>query len=148
MKTSTKLGLATLVCAAIGGVVAAVAQDSTSVSRPAPSFQFGGTGVKTEIGELKASGAYGDFTKGMHGTFIKMPAGFVSPLHTHTEDYFGIVIQGVAVNTQNGKNDAELPVGSYWLQKGKEPHVTKCVSKTDCLFFIYQPGKFDYVPTK
>ena len=118
---------------------------TTSVSRPAASFVFGPTGVKTEIGELKAAPAYGDLTHGMHGTFIRMPAHFVSPLHTHTEDYFGVVIEGVGVNTQQGGEDKALPVGSYWLQKGKEKHVTKCVSDTDCLFFIYQPGKFDYL---
>ena len=45
---------------------------------------------KTEVGELKAGPAYGDFNKGRHGTFIRMPAKFVSPLHYHTADYFGI----------------------------------------------------------
>lgn len=149
MKSAIKLALAAFAFGAATSTAAVNAQDfNTSVSRPAATFQFGGTGVKTEIGELKAAGAYGDFSKGKHGTFIRMPAGFVSPLHTHTEDYFGVVIQGVGVNTQAGKNTANLPVGSYWLQKGGEKHVTKCVSKTDCLFFIYQPGKFDYVPAK
>lgn len=138
-----------ITASALAGAAIVQAQDvHTSVSRPAPTFLFGPTGVKTDVGELKASGAYGDFTKGMHGTFIKMPAHFVSPLHTHTEDYFGIVIQGTGVNTQVGQADVQLPVGSYWLQKGQEKHVTKCVSDTDCLFFIYQPGKFDYVPAK
>lgn len=136
------LGLAV----AAAGVFAQAA--TTSVSRPAATFQFGPTGVKTEIGELKASPAYGDLSKGMHGTFIKMPARFVSPLHTHTEDYFGIVIEGVGANTQEGGQDVALPAGSYWLQKGKERHVTKCVSETDCLFFIYQPGRFDYLPAQ
>ncbi len=150
MKLVTRMAAAAIL--AIGSAVGAAhvgAQDTNkSVSRPAPTFQFGPTGVKTEIGELKASPAYGDLSTGMHGTFIKMPARFVSTLHTHTEDYFGVVIQGIGVNTQEGKPDVSLPVGSYWLQKGKEKHVTKCVSDTDCLFFIYQPGKFDYVSAK
>ena len=122
--------------------------DRTSVSTPADKITFGPTGVKTEVGELKAGPAYGNLGKGKHGTFIRMPAGFVSPLHTHTEDYFGIVLAGTGVNTQNGKNDVPLPPGSYWFQRGKEKHVTKCVSSTECLFFIYQPGKFDYVLAK
>lgn len=134
-----------LVAASIS-VSAALAADSISV--PSSTLKFGPTGVKTKIGELMAGPAYGDLGKGPHGTFIHMPAGFVSAPHTHTDDYFGIVIQGVAVNTQqNGANDVKLPVGSYWFQKGKEVHVTKCVSTTQCLFFIYQNGKFDYVPT-
>jgi hypothetical protein len=150
MKYTVKTAVAaTLAIAIAAGAAHVSAQDpSVSVSRPAPTFLFGPTGVRTDIGELKASPAYGDLNKGMHGTFIKMPARFVSPLHTHTEDYFGVVIQGVGVNSQEGKPDVNLPVGSYWLQKGKEKHVTKCVSDIDCLFFIYQPGKFDYVPAK
>jgi beta-alanine degradation protein BauB len=150
MNSISKLATASAIAiGALAGTAIALAQGTdVSVSRPTPTFLFGPTGVKTEIGELKASPAYGDLGKGQHGTFIKMPAKFVSPLHTHTEDYFGVVIQGIGVNTQEGKQDVQLPVGSYWLQKGKEKHVTKCVSDTDCLFFIYQPGKFDYVPAK
>jgi hypothetical protein len=67
-----------------------------------------------------------------------MPAGFVSPVHTHTEDYYAVVVEGVG----------PLPVGSYWFQRGEEAHVTQCLSETDCLFFIVQPGKFDYLSEK
>ena len=148
MKLASKIAkVALLTVGVAAGALGSLAQDDIheSVSRPASTFVFGPTGVKTDIGELKAAGAYGDLSKGMHGTFIRMPAHFVSALHTHTEDYFGIVIQGIGVNTQPGKADVELPVGSYWLQKGQEKHITKCVSDTECLFFIYQPGKFDYL---
>lgn len=151
MNLASKLAFAAVVAISVtAGALVSEAQDDvhTSMARPASTFVFGPTGIKTDIGELKAAGAYGDLSKGMHGTFIKMPAHFVSALHTHTEDYFGIVIQGVGVNTQPGKADVELPAGSYWLQKGQEKHVTKCVSDADCLFFIYQPGKFDYVLAK
>ena len=74
-----------------------------------------------------------------------MPAGFVSPVHTHTEDYWGVVISGVAVNGTPGSQDVQLPVGSYWFQKGGERHVTRCISPNECIFFISQHGKFDYV---
>jgi hypothetical protein len=77
-----------------------------------------------------------------------MPANYVSPLHNHTADYFAVVIEGVVVNTQPGNADVPLRVGSYYFQKGRENHVTKCISDTDCLLFIYQPDKFDYVPAK
>lgn len=138
----------TLAIGIAAGAAHVSAQDiNTFVSRPAPTFLFGPTGVETEIGELRASPAFGNLSKGVHGTFIKMPGRFVSPRHT-PEDYFGVVIQGVGVNTQEGKPDVKLPVGSNWLQKGEEQHVTKCVSETECLFFIYQLGKFDYVPAK
>lgn len=147
--TVRKLACVLLSLTAIAGpALAQPAADRTSVSIPANKINFLPTGVKTEVGELFAGPAYGDFSKGMHGTFIRMPARFVSPLHNHTEDYFGVVISGVGVNTQPGKEEVKLYAGSYWFQRGGENHVTKCVSTTDCLFLIYQPGKFDYVPAK
>jgi hypothetical protein len=120
----------------------------SSVSLPADQVQFGPTGVKTDIGELMAGPAFGDLSKGQHGTFIRMPAGFVSPVHTHTEDYLAVVISGVGANGLAGSADVALPAGSYWFQRGEEAHVTKCLSTEDCLFFIYQPGEFDYVTTE
>lgn len=117
-----------------------------SVSVPVTQLKYGATGVKDGAQrELMASPAYGDLSKGPHGTFIRMPAGFVSHTHIHTGDYWGVVISGVAVNGKAGSPDVNLPAGSYWFQKGGEPHVTKCVSPNECLFFISQSGKFDYV---
>jgi hypothetical protein len=95
-------------------------------------------------GELQAAPAYGDLKQGPHGTFIKMPAGYVSPAHTHTEDYWAVVVSGVMVNGKPGSPDVPLPAGSYFLQKSGELHVTKCTSKEGCVFFVNQCGKFDY----
>lgn len=136
--------------AALGlGLVAGVAlaqSNQPSVNKPVTQLQYAGTGVKDASGkELLASGAYGDLGKGPHGTFIRMPAGFVSHAHIHTGDYWGVVIAGVAANGKPGTADVPLPTGSYWFQKGGELHVTKCLSPNECLFFISQGGKFDYV---
>ena len=140
---------------ALGSSGLALAQDAAhpvhegpSVSTPAAQIKFLGSGVKTDKGELEAGPAYGDLQHGRHGTFIHMPHGFVSPVHTHTEDYFGVVIKGVGANPLPGGKIIPLAAGSYWFQKGEEAHVTQCVSDEDCLFFIVQPGKFDYVPMK
>ncbi len=145
----TTIALALVSAMTVAGIAAAQAPGNRmSLSIPAGKIAFGPTGVKTEVGELLAGPAYGDLAKGAHGTFIRMPAHFVSPLHSHTEDYLAVVISGVGVNTQPGNADVPLPVGSYWFQRGGENHVTKCVADTDCLFFLYQPGKFDYVTAK
>lgn len=143
--------LATAFCAATATAGFAenhITHEGPSVSIPADAIAFGPSGVKTEVGELYAGGAYGDLTSGKHGTFIRMPAGFVSPLHTHTEDYFAVVISGVGANGAPDAADVPLPEGSYWFQRGEEAHVTKCLSAEDCLFFIVQPGQFDYVPVQ
>lgn len=124
------------------------AHEGPSVSIPAKDITFFGAGVKTDVGELRAGPAYGDLQHGRHGTFIRMPAGFISSTHTHTQDYFAVVVEGVGANDPVGASPRPLPVGSYWFQRGEEDHVTRCLSKTDCLFFIVQPGSFDYAPSK
>ena len=74
MKLSVKLSIAAI--AVFNGIASfAHAQENIpSSSLPADKVVFGPTGVKTAIGELKAGSAYGDFSKGRHGTFIRMPA--------------------------------------------------------------------------
>jgi len=143
IKSSTAIAAVFLTVLAAGAIAAYA---GSSVSTPMTDLKFGSTGITDGAhGELYAAAAYGDHTHGAHGTFIKMPAGFVSKVHTHTEDYWGVVISGVAVNEKPGGPDLALPVGSYWFQKGGERHVTKCISASECIFFISQNGKFDYV---
>jgi hypothetical protein len=138
------LGATVLTALSIG--VAATPAGSSSISTPVTKLTYGPTGVSDGVhGELMAAPAFGDLAHGAHGTFIKMPAGFVSKIHAHTEDYWGVVISGVAVNGLPGSADVSLPVGSYWFQRGGERHVTKCISPNECIFFISQHGKFDYV---
>jgi hypothetical protein len=118
---------------------------NSSISRPVTEFEYGPTGISDGVhGELYAAPAYGDLAHGPHGTFIKMPAGYVSPTHIHTEDYWAVVVSGVMVNKKPDSLDVPLPAGSYYFQKGGEPHVTKCLSSNGCIFFVSQNGKFDY----
>ena len=120
-------------------------QKTSSISTPATELKYGPTGISDGVhGELQAAAAYGDLANGPHGTFIKMPAGFVSPVHIHTDDYWAVVVSGVMVNGKPGSTDVPLPAGSYFFQKGGEQHVTKCTSKEGCVFFVSQNGKFDY----
>jgi Asp-tRNA(Asn)/Glu-tRNA(Gln) amidotransferase A subunit family amidase len=67
---------------------------TSSVSRPVTESEYGPTSISDGVrGELHAAAAYGDLADGPHGTFIKMPAGYVSPTHIHTEDYWAVVVK-------------------------------------------------------
>ena len=146
MRSRSKIMSSAVVLACLPWLVHADPSGQPSVSTPVTQIHYGPTGVSDGAhGELLAGPAYGDLTRGPHGTFIRMPPGFVSPVHTHTEDYWGVVISGVATNGLPGSKDVPLPAGSYWFQKGGEAHVTKCLSPNECVFFISQNGKFDYV---
>ena len=113
-----------------------------SVHKPVESLSWFATG----IGPMQAAVAYGDMNKGAHGTFLKMPKGFVSPVHMHTHEYHAVVISGTIVNSEVGKPDIKMRPGSYWFQVGNVKHVTKCVSDSGCTVFLSQPENFDFVP--
>lgn len=122
--------------------------NSPSVNLPVTQLKYFDTGIygsDKSVGTLKAAASYGDLQHGSHGTFVKMPAGFVSRSHIHTVEFYAVVISGVGVNGLAGSSDVPLPVGSYWSQKGGESHVTKCISSNECIFFISQNSKFDYI---
>lgn len=98
---------------------------------------------------LRIANGWGDPANGPHSNYIKMAGGTASGVHTHSESYYGVVIAGVVANEPPGsKQDRPLAPGSYWYQKGNEPHVTKCISQTECIFFVTAKGAFDYLPVK
>jgi len=143
MTTRNPLARWALFAASVIAAGNAVAQ--TSISIPAADIKFAETGV----GRLQAAKGFGDLAQGAHGTFVKLPAGYATPLHKHSHDYYGVVISGVVANEPTAADkDRPMPAGSYWFQKGHAAHVTKCVSNTDCVTFISQPGKFDFTETR
>ena len=79
---------------------------------------------------------------------VRLPAGLVSPAHTKSADMFGVVISGAMVHTALNTDSAEtiLPEGSFYRILRNLPHVSKCVSAVDCVTFLYQYGKFDFLP--
>ena len=156
MKRSTITYLATTL-AVLSFAGTAIANDDiekpgkntvANVNLPVTKLKFSDTGVvaKNGIDSLQAAPAFGDLATGEHATFVKMPTGYVGAVHTHTYDYYGVVISGVATNASVGEKAIPLPPGSYWFQPGGKPHVTNCISSTECIFFISQKAMFDYVP--
>lgn len=116
-----------------------VSAAETSVSVSVMDLKF----IDAGIGLLELASGYGALGKGAHGTFVKIPPGFGGPLHAHSDDS-GVVISGVLPNASSAK-DRPLPPGSCWFQKWKANHVTKCLSANECVFFITQPGRFDFI---
>lgn len=121
------------------------ANGGTSVTNPASHYSFtdtGARGVNPKTG-IQFSNVWGDATKGAHGAFFRFDPGFVSKLHSHTYDYYAVVIKGQLENYQPGQKPEKLGPGSYWYQRGKQAHTTACVSKEPCQIYIVQQNKFD-----
>jgi anti-sigma factor ChrR (cupin superfamily) len=96
---------------------------------------------------VKIADLWGDHTKGAFGAFIKLPAGFAAPLHTHTNAYKIVIVSGTFVQVPEGRPEFRLGSGSYLMQPGDGyRHTTACDQASECLFFVESNGKFDLKP--
>ncbi len=94
---------------------------------------------------IKMAAAYGDRGKGAHGSFGRFPPNFVTPVHTHTGAYHGIVIKGVMTNPFKAEESPPtMEPGSYWYVPAGSEHATACVSNIPCEFYFYADEAFDF----
>jgi hypothetical protein len=94
---------------------------------------------------------WGDRAKGgEYAMLLKLPAGADAGMHAHTLDYHAVNVQGTWVHTNEGDTSPpkELGVGSYVMQPGKQMHNDQCKGKVDCIIFVHQHGKGDFIPAK
>jgi len=121
---------------------------SKLVTMPASDLKWMDLDPKGAPG-VKIADVWGDHTKGAYGAFIKFPAGFAAPLHTHTSDYKIVVVSGTFVQAPEGKPEFRLGPGSYELQPGGSyKHTTACDKASDCVIFSQGAGKFDFKPVE
>jgi anti-sigma factor ChrR (cupin superfamily) len=98
---------------------------------------------------IKVADVWGDHTKGAYGAFLKFPAGFVAPLHTHTSAIKIVVVSGTYIQTPEGKTEERLGPGSYASQPGGNyKHISACDKASECELFIQSSGKFDLKPVE
>lgn len=87
---------------------------------------------------------YGVFTEEPHGKMVRFEPGLVSPMHTHTHAYHGVVIEGTAINPYEGEDPpVEMGPGTYWYVPAGVPHKTGCVSEEPCLLYTHGDALWD-----
>ena len=96
----------------------------------------GGLGVKVAV-------LWGDPMKGAFGAIHKFPAGFKSPLHTHSSDLHNVVISGTIIHGEADGKETRLPAGSYEFLPHTDKHTTSCDAASECQLFVQGNGKFD-----
>jgi len=80
---------------------------------------------------------------------VRLPAGLVSPIHVKSAGMSGLVVSGEMLHVpEDGKSVQEqvLKAGDYYEIPAGLAHLSKCVSTTECVTFLYQDGPFDFVP--
>jgi hypothetical protein len=94
---------------------------------------------------VKLAKLWGDRTVGEAGTLLTAPAGFHAGLHSHTADYWAVVVQGtwqhLVPSTGEGKG-LRLEPGAFWTQKRTEPHDDWCISKTPCVILLFNKDPY------
>jgi len=151
MKNRAKKSLVSaLVLVAVAGLsyAAGAAKGKQPVTTSASDLKWDpfAPGVPLQVAKL-----WGDRTKGGdYAMLLKMPPGFEAGSHSHTADYEAVLVQGSWIHTNDGDASApkELAPGSYVFQPGKQNHNDVCKSKTDCILFIHQHAKGDFIPAK
>lgn len=138
-----KVAMAGVLAATLLVPAAARAKDTgTAVVVPAGDLKWDDAADRPGV---KTAAVQGDPNKGASRFFVKLPAGFSTPLHHHTADHYVTVLSGTMVENVDGK-DYTLPAGSYFAFTGKKKHTTRCTDGADCLVFIDSHGKWDVVP--
>ena len=93
---------------------------------------------------VKIADVRGDHATGAYSAFLKLPAGFAVPLHTHTHEMRVVFLSGTYIQAPEGKPETRLGPGSYMLQPGGNyRHTTSCDKASDCVFFVVSDGPFD-----
>ena len=98
---------------------------------------------------VKIADLWGNHATGAYGAFIKFPAGFAAPLHSHTNDMKVAIVSGTFIHGPEGKPEVRLGPGSYMMQPGGNyRHTTRCDGASECLFFAESNGAFDLKPAE
>ncbi len=92
------------------------------------------------------SSLWGDMSKGGYGAFVKLPAGFVTPLHTHSNDLKIVIISGTMIHTPQGGSEKSYGAGSYLFVPSTDVHTTRIGADAPCVLFQESAGKFDLKP--
>jgi len=100
-----------------------------------------------DVGGPKLGNLTGDYKKGPYAALMQLPAGFTSPLHSHSGAYEAIMIEGTSrhwLEGEDGSKAKKMTPGSYWAMPGKLKHVSACDPGKDCVLLVMQKGKFDF----
>jgi anti-sigma factor ChrR (cupin superfamily) len=139
--------LVPLVCA-----TALIAGDGASGKEPIPvpaaNLQWSDLDPKGAPG-VKIAALWGDPGKEAFGAFLRLPAGFSVPLHTHSHPMKLVMVSGLYLQAPEGKAEFRLGPGSYLMQPGGNyRHTTGCDPAADCVFFVESEGPFDLLPVQ
>ena len=141
------------VVSVIGAMVGAAFVAGVAVGKVTPQPKF--TAVEEvkwdDVGGAKLGQLTGDYRKGPYSGLLKISAGFTWPYHSHGGAYEAVQIQGTSshwLRGEDGTKAKKMTPGSYWSMPAKLEHMSACAAGTDCIVYVWQKTKYDFVPGK
>ena len=137
-------GLVSVLAALTLQVTSVFSEETAIINLPAENMAW----EKTPEG-VAFAGLVGDRFAEPYMAMVRLPGGLVSPPHVKTANMFGVIVSGSMVHRRVGDGssiETVLSPGSFYKIPKDLPHVSECVSEEDCVTFLYQDGKFDFLP--
>jgi quercetin dioxygenase-like cupin family protein len=139
---ATCIGLAAIANCAAG--VAQTVQEKPLAITPAAATQWGPCPPIFPNG-CQISVLHGDPAKPNADIFLRVPAGYEIPAHTHTSPERMVLVEGLLRVRYDGAGEEMLSVGEYAYGPARLPHVARCMSSTQCTLFIAFEGPVDAI---
>lgn len=98
-------------------------------------------------GSPQMAALWGDPTTGPYGALLREPAGFESPMHSHSSDERVIVIQGTSIHwaqAESRDTAQRIGPGAYMLMPAGVNHISAGDPDQECIELITQDGRFDF----
>ncbi len=90
----------------------------------------------------------GSLKEGPFSAIVRFPPGMMSPLHSHSSSYSGVVMSENMVHSSSADDKETLPINSYWHQPAGEPHIDGCLSEEPCYLLVFMDGPVDMTPAE
>ena len=99
------------------------------------SFSQAHVDAHHEEGAASAASRFieGDGMKGAYMGFLKLPAGFESPPHSHTNEYWSVLVRGDDQAADGGEEEDSKAIGPGGVthMPAKVAHVSKCAAEPE-----------------
>lgn len=144
MKTTGILILAGATLAACGPS-ASTGEQALALAAGDPALKWGACPPIFPAG-CEIAVLHGDPTKPGADVFLRVPAQYVIPSHTHTSAERMVLVTGELRVTYEGQVPATLAAGNYAYGPAKLPHKAECLSAEPCTLFIAFDSAVDALP--
>jgi hypothetical protein len=122
----------------------AFAQSTTPGNRYLPTDRI--PWVDEGVPGVQLASLWGNRSREEAGTLLRTTPGFRAPLHSHTADYWAVVVEGAWehwVPATGEGTGIRLEPGAHWTQVKDQPHADACVSDVPCVIFLFSKTPYE-----